>query len=164
VAQQWLNPNAFSIFGLPLGTPSSASVGNCYGPGENNWDIGIHKEFSISERVKAQFRFELFNAFNKTQFIGINNNLAPAQLCFADATGTAIASTGLAGDSCYLVGNPTGKQSAIPDGKNNSGAPAAFKVVPGPGGISSTLLSTTFGQATATRPARQFQYALRFTF
>jgi hypothetical protein len=153
---QWLNPNAFSLFNLPIGSLGNAGTGDCYGPGDNNWDIGLHKDFKITERVNAQFRFEFFNAFNKTEFGGVNGSMAPAQLCFGDSTGALIPVTGIAGDSCWLVGNPTGKQSAVP---NN-----AFQVIPGPGGASSTLTSTTFGQATFTRPARQIQYALRFTF
>jgi hypothetical protein len=161
MGDQWLNPNAFSIFNLPLGTNGSAGVGDCYGPGDNNWDIGLHKNFKITERVNAQFRFEFFNAFNKAQFGGVNGTMNPAQLCFADQAGNPINFTGIAGDSCWLVGNPTGKQSAVPDG---SSGPAAYKVVPGPGGASSTLISPTFGQATFTRPARQIQYAFRLTF
>jgi len=160
---QWLNPQAFSIFSLPLGTNGSAGVGDCYGPGNNNWDIGIHKNFKITERVNAQFRFEFFNAFNKAQFGGVNGTMNPAQLCFADTAGNPINFTGIAGDSCWLVGNPTGKQSPVPDGKNVAGN-AAYQVVPGPGGVSTTLISPTFGQATFTRPARQIQYAFRLTF
>jgi len=158
--QQWLNPNAFSDYGLPLGTDGNASLGDCYGPGQNNWDIAIHKDFKLSERVNMQFRLELFNAFNKTQFEGVNGNLGPAQLCFADSTGAPVAVTtgnatfGAKGDTCFLSGNPLNQ--TIPDN--------AAQVVPGPGGLSSTLLSPTFGQATFTRPARQIQYALRFTF
>ena len=158
--QQWLNPNAFSFYGMPLGTDGNASLGDCYGPGENNWDIAIHKDFKISERMNVQFRFEFFNAFNKTQFEGVNGNMGPAQLCFAGANGAPLAVTSsnatLNGtDSCFLTGNPTNTQT-IPTN--------AYQVVPGPGGLSSTLLSPTFGQATFTRPARQIQYALRFTF
>ena len=163
---QWLNPNAFSFYGLPLGTDGGASVGDCYGPGENNWDIGLHKDFKLRERLNMQFRFEFFNAFNKTQFEGINGGMGGPQLCFGDATGNLLpvinnisphTSPTLAADQCYLTGNPLGGGS--------QGVPAnAYQVIPGPGGISSTLLSTTYGQATFTRPARQIQYALRFTF
>jgi len=159
VKQQLLNPNAFSIYTLPLGTNGNASLGNCYGPGLDNWDIGIHKEFKLSERVNMQFRFEFFNAFNKTEFQGVNGNMGPAQLCFADKNGIPVTvnSTNAAlqaADPCFLLGNPTGTQS-IPN--------TAARVIPtnGPG---STLLSSTFGQAGFTRPARQIQYALRFTF
>ncbi|HXE32554.1 MAG TPA: carboxypeptidase regulatory-like domain-containing protein [Verrucomicrobiae bacterium] len=163
MSQQILNPNAFTLNGFVLGTDGTASVGNCYGPGLDNWDIGIHKNFSISERVKAQFRFEFFNAFNRAEFQGINGSLGPSQLCFADNTGAGVAvTTGNAtlaakGDTCFLNGNPLSQ--TIP---NN-----AFQVVAaGPGGsaASQTLYSPTFGQATFTRPARIIQYGLRFTF
>ena len=179
IESQWINPNAFSLYGLPLGTDGTASLGDCYGPGENNWDIALHKDFKISERVSVQFRFEFFNAFNKTQFEGVNGGLGGAQLCFGDSSGNFIpvnapvASTStspLVNDHCYLTGNPLGQVQTIPDGTNVKGLPAAYQIIPGPGGLSSTLLSTNsisqsgFGQATFTRPARQIQYALRFTF
>lgn len=168
IESQWINPNAFSFYGLPLGTDGNASLGNCYGPGENNWDIGIHKDFKVSERMNMQFRLEFFNAFNKTQFEGVNGGLGGAQLCFGDANGNFVpvnpptASGNLSTDQCYLTGNPLGQVQTIPS--------TAYQVIPGPGGISSTLLSPNsisssgFGQATYTRPPRQIQYALRFTF
>jgi hypothetical protein len=37
-------------------------------PGINNWDTGIFKRFSITEQVRAEFRFESFNAWNHTQW------------------------------------------------------------------------------------------------
>jgi len=171
IESQWINPNAFSLYGLPLGTDGTASLGDCYGPGENNWDIALHKDFKISERVNVQFRFEFFNAFNKTQFEGVAGGLGGAQLCFGDSSGNfvpvnaPVASTStspLVNDHCYLTGNPLGQVQTIPSN--------AYQIVPGPGGVSSTLLSPNslaqsgFGQATYTRPPRQIQYALRFTF
>jgi hypothetical protein len=38
------------------------------GPGINNWDIALFKNFSIREGLRAQFRLEGYNAFNHTQF------------------------------------------------------------------------------------------------
>jgi len=38
------------------------------GPGINNWDIGIGKDFKFTERVSFQFRAEAFNAFNHHQY------------------------------------------------------------------------------------------------
>ncbi|HWH57769.1 MAG TPA: TonB-dependent receptor [Terriglobales bacterium] len=38
------------------------------GPGINNWDIGIGKDFRFTERVSFQFRAESFNAFNHHQY------------------------------------------------------------------------------------------------
>jgi len=179
IESQWINPNAFSLYGLPLGTDGTASLGDCYGPGANNWDIAIHKNFQINERVSAQFRLELFNAFNHTQFEGLNGGLGGAQLCFGDKNGNFVpvnapvpagSTSPLVNDQCYLTGNPLGQVQTIPNGTNVAGMPAAYQIVPGPGGLSSTLLSTNsvsqsgFGQATYTRPPRQIQYALRITF
>jgi len=74
-------------------------------------------------------------------------------------------SSPLKNDQCYLTGNPLGQVQTIPTGPTG-----AYQIIPGPGGVSSTLLSPNsisqsgFGQATFTRPPRQIQYALRFTF
>jgi hypothetical protein len=170
IESSWINPNAFSIYGLPLGTDGTASVGDCYGPGQNNWDLAIHKDFKISDRLNVQFRFEFFNAFNKTQFEGVNGNMGPAQLCFGDAHGNLLPTTSSvaslnASDQCFLNSGGTGGQTGTQTVPSN-----AYQIIPGPGGLSTTLLSansisqTGFGQATYTRPPRQIQYALRFTF
>ena len=42
------------------------------GPGINNWDISVQKEFVVKERLRMQFRADAFNAFNHTQFSGVN--------------------------------------------------------------------------------------------
>ena len=180
IESQWINPKAFSIYGLPLGTDGNSGLGDCYGPGENNWDIALHKDFKISERLNVQFRLEFFNAFNKTQFEGVNGGLGGPQLCFGDANGNPLAvnpppnvpsTSNLAGDNCYLTGNPLGQVQNIPTN--------AYQIIPGPvpnpttgvaSPVSVTLLSPNsisqsgFGQATFTRPPRQIQYALRFQF
>lgn len=38
------------------------------GPGINNWDLGIGKDFKFTERVSFQFRTEAFNVFNHHQY------------------------------------------------------------------------------------------------
>jgi hypothetical protein len=168
VKQQILNPAAFSIYTLPIGTDGNASLGNCYGPGLDNWDIGVHKEFKLSERMRMQFRFEFFNTFNRTEFQGVNGNMGPAQLCFADSTGKALDVPGVAGDPCFLLGNPTGKQAIPYTAANVIPTATVTRMVgtpPVPVQVTgNSLLSSTFGQATFTRPARQIQYALRFFF
>lgn len=45
-----------------------------YGPGLNNWDIAVHKEFG-AERVKFALRGEFFNAWNHTQFANPNSGV-----------------------------------------------------------------------------------------
>jgi Carboxypeptidase regulatory-like domain len=164
--QQILNPNAFSIYTLPIGVDGNASLGNCYGPGVDNWDIGLHKEFKLRERLNMEFRLEFFNAFNRAEFQGVNGGLGGPQLCFSDSSGKPVDVPGLAGDPCFLLGNPTGAQQIPYTAANVIPTATVTRMV---GGVSTqvtgnTLLSSTFGQATYTRPARQIQYALRFTF
>jgi hypothetical protein len=63
----WINPAAF--FTAPALTYGNVSrTISERGPGIFNWDISIFKTFAIYERLKAQFRFEMLNAFNTPQF------------------------------------------------------------------------------------------------
>ena len=42
------------------------------GPGVNNLDLALFKNFAFTHGVRLQFRFESFNAFNHTQFDGVS--------------------------------------------------------------------------------------------
>jgi len=53
----------------PLRGFGNAGNGLLRGPGINNWDVGVTKRFPLwSEERYLQFRAEMFNAFNHTQF------------------------------------------------------------------------------------------------
>jgi hypothetical protein len=43
-------------------------------PGTNNWDISVFKNFNLARegKVRMQYRLELYNAFNHTQFTGVD--------------------------------------------------------------------------------------------
>jgi len=43
-------------------------------PGTNNWDISVFKNFNLARegRVRLQYRLEIYNAFNHTQFTGVD--------------------------------------------------------------------------------------------
>jgi len=61
-----LNPAAFS-------TPAPGTFGNLgrgalHGPGLSQFDLTAHKRFSLSERVKAEFRVEVYNILNRGNF------------------------------------------------------------------------------------------------
>ncbi|MGH9662668.1 MAG: hypothetical protein ACRD96_29225, partial [Bryobacteraceae bacterium] len=59
-------PDAFR---LPArGTIGTAAPTVLRGPGMNNWDISFFKSFRVWERARLQFRAEMYNAFNHTQF------------------------------------------------------------------------------------------------
>jgi hypothetical protein len=63
-----------SVFARPAQrTFGNAGIGILRGPGINNWNLAIAKRFPIkSESRFFQFRAELFNAFNHTQFSNQN--------------------------------------------------------------------------------------------
>jgi hypothetical protein len=44
------------------------------GPGINNWDISVLKNFKFTESKALQFQCNLFNAFNHAQFYGPASN------------------------------------------------------------------------------------------
>jgi hypothetical protein len=73
----WFSPSAFSApASLAFGT---APKGCIRGPGLNNFDGSIFKNFGgirfiTKEGANLQLRFEFFNAFNHTEFQGLNLN------------------------------------------------------------------------------------------
>ena len=48
----------------------------CCGPGENQWDITVSKRIAITESKYFQFRTDIFNLFNKTQFVNPDGNFS----------------------------------------------------------------------------------------
>src|SRR5262249_25059788 len=53
---QYLNKAAFAA--NALGTYGGLGRNTFFGVGRSNWDSGLHKDFHVKERFKAQFRFE----------------------------------------------------------------------------------------------------------
>ena len=61
----------------------------CTGPGINNWDLSITKRFPLFREGKfIQFRTEMFNAPNHTQYSGVNTGTS-----FNAATGAQTSPT-----------------------------------------------------------------------
>ncbi len=57
--------------------PAVGTVGNdakvvLRGPGINNFDLGLYKNLYVKERCRFQLRWEMYNAFNHTQFNGVD--------------------------------------------------------------------------------------------
>jgi hypothetical protein len=90
----YLNPNQFSVDGYQLGTIGNAGVGICSGPPSRDVDMGVNKNFKITERVKVQFRMEFFNLFNHPQYVAqdvINNaTMNFNSPVFGDANGNVV--------------------------------------------------------------------------
>ena len=58
----------------PVGSFGNAGVGILRGPGVNNWDVSLSKSIPLrlGEGRNLRFRCEFYNAFNHTQFAGLN--------------------------------------------------------------------------------------------
>ncbi len=76
------------------------------GPGINNWDMALLKEFAVNERVHFEFRAEFFNTFNHAQFVATSGFGTPS-------TGTCVASS--PGQSCAGPGSSFGIISTARD-------------------------------------------------
>jgi len=63
----YLNYNQFSD--PPLGQFNNGTQRTiCCGPGLDDWDFSVHKKIVLSETKYVQFRAEIFNVFNHTNF------------------------------------------------------------------------------------------------
>ena len=73
-AQQWFNTSAFQM-------PAPFTFGNAarnivFGDNEVNVDFAIHKETAINDRSRVEFRAEIFNVFNHTNFADVPGRTA----------------------------------------------------------------------------------------
>jgi carboxypeptidase family protein len=64
----FFDPSSFN--GSALGQEGNANRRFFHGPGVNNWDFALLKNTQLTERFSLQFRAELFNIWNHTQFLG----------------------------------------------------------------------------------------------
>ena len=76
-AAAWFSGN-FSAPTCAPGGPGTDCYGNLgfdaiRGPGRNNFDLALMKNFAFTEKLHMEFRAEAFNAFNHTQFQGNAN-------------------------------------------------------------------------------------------
>ena len=52
----------------PAGTFGNVGKGSLRYPGYYDWDMGLGKNFKLTERIGMQFRAEFFNVFNRVNF------------------------------------------------------------------------------------------------
>lgn len=71
---QYFNTSAFT-FNAP-GTFGDAGRGPLFGPGIDNWDNTLSKNFQLTERVNLQVRWDMFNTFNHAMFANPNNSVS----------------------------------------------------------------------------------------
>jgi hypothetical protein len=140
-SQTYLNPNMFTVNGFQLGKIGTAGVGLCSGPPTRNVDLGVDKNFKITEHITAQFRLEFFNLFNHPLYVAndvINNaTINFNNPVFGDANGNVVAPNA----NGVLVG-----------------ATQILSATPAP--------NSNYGRTTDVRENgfRQIQYALKIVF
>jgi hypothetical protein len=78
--EQILNPAAWTLAGFQLGTFGNSGRGVCEGPNFAQVDASLYKNIKISSRVRAQLRFEVFNVFNRVNFVSVSTNLNPTSV------------------------------------------------------------------------------------
>jgi hypothetical protein len=65
----YFDHNTFTDATVPLGQLGNAPRDICCGPGIQDWTLAFHKNTPVTEGTRVEFRAELFNAFNHTQFL-----------------------------------------------------------------------------------------------
>jgi hypothetical protein len=69
---RWFNTSVFAR--PPMNSAGNAPKDVYRNPGVNNWDLSIFKNFPVkSERRYFQFRWEMYNAPNHTQYSGVDS-------------------------------------------------------------------------------------------
>ena len=82
---QWINPAAFSV--PAPGTFGNAGRDIARGPNMSQIDMGLAKQFAITERAAIQFRWEVFNILNRAQYGQPSGDLTvPSQFAVVQST------------------------------------------------------------------------------
>jgi hypothetical protein len=81
----YLNYNQFSD--PPLGQFNNGTQRTiCCGPGLADWDFSVHKKIAFSENRYFQFRAEIFNVFNRTNFSNPDGGYSDGPTAFGKIT------------------------------------------------------------------------------
>lgn len=92
--EQWLNPKAFTLTGFVLGQPGDAGRGACDGPGFFQVDLSLYKNIRLGQKAKVQLRFDVFNVFNRVNFLRIDNIMNPISVTLDAPLASATKITG----------------------------------------------------------------------
>jgi len=69
---EWFDPSVFTAPVCATGPDCWGNLGHdaLRGPGRDNWNMSLFKNFNFTERARLEFRVDAFNIWNHTQFIG----------------------------------------------------------------------------------------------
>jgi hypothetical protein len=70
--EQIIDPAAVTLTNFQLGKLGDEERGACRGPGLLQTDLSFYKTMKASSRFQVQLRFEIFNVFNRTNFLSQN--------------------------------------------------------------------------------------------
>ncbi len=70
---QWFNTSAFTV--APAFKAGTSPRFAFYGPGINNWDTALMRNFPVKERFRVQLRGEFYNTMNHANFKNPNTTL-----------------------------------------------------------------------------------------
>jgi hypothetical protein len=84
---EWFDPSSFAAPPPLVFGDSGRNI--LIGPGTNNWDLALSKAFPLwREGSQFELRFEAYNAFNHTQFSGVNTSFSSGAGEFGTVTST----------------------------------------------------------------------------
>lgn len=81
-------PYAGGLETTPFDVQPNTGKNQFYGPGLVNIDVATLKDTALTEKVKLQFRFEVYNLFNHAQFGQPNNFFIPGDTTFGQSLST----------------------------------------------------------------------------
>jgi hypothetical protein len=84
--EEYFDTSAFVV--PPDNVQGTAAPGVVRGPGQNNWDISFGKNIAIHENLHIEFRTDMYNAFNHTQWNQVSTQLNGDTGAFGQVTGS----------------------------------------------------------------------------
>ena len=72
---QWFNPAAWTLNGHQIGTNGDSGRHVCDGPGFYRVDMALSKNIKLGKSVVLQLQAQMFNVFNRTNFLSDDGNV-----------------------------------------------------------------------------------------
>jgi len=155
-----MNPNAFTLIGMQLGTPGNAPRGACQGPHFVNGDLGLYKNWHFKEKYNLRFSMDFFNAFNHTNFdANAVQGVGSQSGFFYNGSGVYCGGTHPVSVPQPAPNPPIIVQMYNPCSPTNNTITAYGNTSATRGGANGV-----WGIANGIKPARELQYGLKFTF
>ncbi len=90
----YTGPSVASVYTTPFDVQPNTGKNEFYGPGLVNVDVATLKNTALTEKLKLQFRMEVYNLFNHAQFAQPNNFFVPGDTTFGQSLSTVTRADG----------------------------------------------------------------------